>query len=67
MAKHVYEVEINGAYRAYVAADNATKAKSSALKHVAVRRLDAGEIMDLMDRGIGFDKVGDDSSDGEQA
>lgn len=52
MSKHVYCVEVNGAYHAYVKADTATEAKRIALQHVNVRRLDAGEIIDLVNGGI---------------
>lgn len=52
MSKHVYKVEVNEAYRAYVKADTATEAKRIALQHVTVERLDATEIIDLVTRGI---------------
>ena len=52
MSKFVYCVEVNGAYHAYVKADTVTEAKRVALQHVTTRRLDAGEIIDLVNRGI---------------
>lgn len=52
MSKHVYKVEVNESYRAYVKADTATDAKRIALQHVTVQRLDATEIIDLVTRGI---------------
>lgn len=59
MSKHVYRVEVNGAYHAYVKANTATEAKRVALQHVTVERLDAGEIIDLVQRGIGIDEAGE--------
>lgn len=56
---HVYKVEVNGAYHAYVEANNATEAKRCVLKHVTVERLGAGEIIDLVQRGVGIAKAGE--------
>lgn len=55
MANHVYKVTVNGAYHAYVKANTATEAKRVALQHVTVERLTAGEIIDLVQRGIAID------------
>lgn len=52
MKKHVYRVTVNSAYTANVAADTATEAKRVALEHVTVERLSAGEVVDLVQRGI---------------
>lgn len=52
MSKHVYKVEVNGVYHAYVKANTAQEAKRAALQHVTVERLDAGAIIDLVQRGI---------------
>jgi hypothetical protein len=49
---YVYKIEVNGAYRAYIKADTATEARRTALAHVTVERLGAGEIIDLMQRGV---------------
>ena len=54
---HVYKVEVNGAYHAYVEADSTTEAKRIALRNVEVTRLNAGEVIDLVQGGIAIERA----------
>jgi len=63
----VYEVEINGAYRALVEAVSVPKARAHALKHVTVRKLSGSEVVAAVNAGLGISRDGDDSAGGKQA
>ena len=51
---HVYKVQTDSRTLAYVQADSKGEARRAALAHVETKRLDAGEVIDLMRRGIGI-------------
>jgi hypothetical protein len=62
----VYEVVVNGAYRALLYATNAHKARSRALQFVDVRKLSGSEVAEAVMAGTGIDR-GDESGDGIDA
>lgn len=59
----VYEVEINGAYRALVQTTSIPKARSRALQFVKVRKLSGSEVIAAMNQGLAID-VDDSKADG---
>ncbi len=51
----IYEVEVNGSYRALVSATSMPKARATALRHVKVRKLSGSEVARAVADGIAID------------